>query len=339
MILILSENRDPSTTDVMEWIVHNGYPVLRRNFEDISNDLTLELGSDKQDFQIKYKNALVNLNEITAFWYRRGNITREISKLKDLDFAQENQDEKLVESLHATLNKEWLNLRKHVHFLLDTKHSLGNHLLANINKLNCLYNAQRWGLDIPETIVTTNKASLEKFFQKHTRIVTKAIQDIHPIQGKDKNDFFSAYTERIKKDEIEKMPEKFFPALFQEQLDKAYELRIFYLAGKLYPMAIFSQLDDQTSLDFRHYNRDKPNRYVPYNLPKTISAKIRKLMTSLQLDTGSIDFVVTDDNRYVFLEVNPVGQFGMTSFPCNYYLEKKIADYLTKKENTNGKEN
>jgi glutathione synthase/RimK-type ligase-like ATP-grasp enzyme len=51
-------------------------------------------------------------------------------------------------------------------------------------------------------------------------------------------------------------------------------------------------------------------------------------MTDLCLDTGSIDIVRTTDGRYVFLEVNPVGQFGMVSVPCNYNLELKVAKYL-----------
>jgi D-alanine-D-alanine ligase-like ATP-grasp enzyme len=67
---------------------------------------------------------------------------------------------------------------------------------------------------------------------------------------------------------------------------------------------------------------------VPYQLPKELEAKIDVLMQKLQLNTGSLDFMVTEDNQFYFLEVNPVGQFGMVSVPCNYYLEQKIADYL-----------
>ncbi len=33
----------------------------------------------------------------------------------------------------------------------------------------------------------------------------------------------------------------FFPSLFQEKIEKEYELRIFHLNGVNYPMAIFSQ--------------------------------------------------------------------------------------------------
>jgi hypothetical protein len=36
-----------------------------------------------------------------------------------------------------------------------------------------------------------------------------------------------------------------------------------------------------------------------------------------------------------FLEVNPAGQFGMVSTPCNYYLEEKIAEVLLRRSKSN----
>jgi pyruvate carboxylase len=97
------------------------------------------------------------------------------------------------------------------------------------------------------------------------------------------------------------------------------------LKKKFYTMAIFSQLDRQTSTDFRKYNKQKPNRNVPYLLPKNIKNKIIKLMENCNLNTGSIDMIVDKDDNYIFLEINPVGQFGMVSIPCNYFLEREIA--------------
>ena len=38
--------------------------------------------------------------------------------------------------------------------------------------------------------------------------------------------------------------------------------------------------------------------------------------------------ILNKNNEYVFLEINPVGQYGMVSEPCNYFLDKKIAHYL-----------
>ncbi len=51
-------------------------------------------------------------------------------------------------------------------------------------------------------------------------------------------------------------------------------------------------------------------------------------MDKLDLNCGSIDMIVNTKNEFIFLEVNPVGQFGMVSEPCNYFLEKKVAEFL-----------
>lgn len=40
------------------------------------------------------------------------------------------------------------------------------------------------------------------------------------------------------------------------------------------------------------------------------------------------NIVVDEKGDYYFLEVNPVGQYGMVEFPCNYKLNEKIAKYL-----------
>jgi hypothetical protein len=46
------------------------------------------------------------------------------------------------------------------------------------------------------------------------------------------------------------------------------------------------------------------------------------------LTSGSLDVVLTTQYEYVFLEVNPIGQFEQVSVPCNYNLFKTIAEIL-----------
>ena len=176
-------------------------------------------------------------------------------------------------------------------------------------------------------MITNVISDVVKFIDKHKSIVSKPQSELGLFSFENAN--YSNYTTIINKEYLlsaEKIPTTFF----QEQLIKSYEVRVFYFYGKCYSMAIFSQLDSQTSVDFRHYNNKNPNRNVPYELKKELQDKIKKLMETLGLDTGSLDFVKTIDGRLVFLEVNPVGQFGMVSFPCNYYIEQIIADHLIK---------
>ena len=121
---------------------------------------------------------------------------------------------------------------------------------------------------------------------------------------------------------------KFFITFFQDKIDKEFEIRTFYLNGKCYSMAIFSQNDERTKTDFRKYNLEKPNRNVPYNLSSCIEEKIKLLMQALDLNCGSLDFLKGKDGKFYFLEVNTIGQFLGLSHTCNYSLDKKIADYL-----------
>lgn len=114
----------------------------------------------------------------------------------------------------------------------------------------------------------------------------------------------------------------------QENIPKKYELRVFYLKERIFAMAIFSQNDDKTKVDFRNYNWSKPNRFTPYSLPRKIEDKIKYFMKSMNLNCGSIDMIVDIEGRYIFLEVNPKGQFGMVSLPCSYHLDFEIAKEL-----------
>jgi glutathione synthase/RimK-type ligase-like ATP-grasp enzyme len=98
-------------------------------------------------------------------------------------------------------------------------------------------------------------------------------------------------------------------------------------------MAIFSQKDKKTRVDFRNYNNDLPNRIIPFSLSRDYSDKLRKVAKKLNLFSGSFDILVDKKDNYFFLEINPVGQFGMVSFPCNYYIEREIAKYLIRRSN------
>lgn len=175
------------------------------------------------------------------------------------------------------------------------------------------------------------------FQKKHATVITKPIHSSF-IYGDDAH-WLPTYTELVTPDVLEQMNENFQPTLFQQYIDKKIEIRSFYLDGAFYSMGIFSQNDDQTKVDFRKYNDRVPNRTVPFKLPDSIEQKLHTLMQTLQFESGSIDLIYSSDEQFYFLEVNPIGQFGMVSYPCNYQLERLIANRLAGKQakNTNTK--
>lgn len=316
MVLIKSIEDDFSTTHVVKWLAYWGIPFLRVNDEKIIGFKVQNGGSTRVELE---NGKSFDLAQISAYWYRRGNWKFKSSTRAGNDELQRSFDQ------HDTSNKKAL-----VWFLNETLKAYSRisdqQSAFDANKLDQLLKAEACGLALPAYLVTTKKEDLLPFLRQHTHIITKALTN--GIFYIDKDVYFPPLTLLVDDQNIVKIPEVFAESLFQTLVPKKYEIRSFFFQDHFYSMAIFSQNDDQTKVDFRNYNWKKPNRNVPFQLPVWLEDKLRQLMKLLDLHSGSFDLIVTPEGKYVFLEVNPVGQFGMVSIPCNYGLEKILAEYL-----------
>ncbi len=313
MILIISDSTDGSTSDVIQWLILNKKPFVRINGEQALELNQVHINTD--GIVLKTEGKTVNFKDVESVWYRRGNI----------NFVEEvilPDNTNKLERLY--LEKEIKTVKDYIHYIIPKKRQLNNYDTTSINKLKALEMAKSAGLLIPETIVTSHKTELKAFINTHKKVITKPAFET-PLFTEESEKY---YTSVLTTEALDTFPDTFFMSLFQNCLNKKYELRIFYFLGQCYSMAIFSQSDSQTEVDFRNYKSNKPNRTAPFKLTKDLEHKISVFMEKANLNCGSVDMVVTKNNDYVFLEVNPVGQFGMTSHPCNYKIEQKIANYL-----------
>jgi ATP-GRASP peptide maturase of grasp-with-spasm system len=323
MILIFSKSWSEITTEsVIEWLNTLNVQFTRINGDFFKKRIDLING----DFKDLDKLFL----EANICWFRRWSEPKDSEKLlKKASLSNYN-----YRVLNNFLNKEailysnylWYKLRN-VEWLSDPNTEV------KLPKLEVLEQARQVGLTSPETLITSSKESLLKFYENHQRLISKPISD--PVLFISDNVGAFIKTIEVTIEDINQMPNEFSLSLFQNLIEKEIELRVFYLDDQFYSMAIFSQLDNQTEIDFRNYNHEKPNRTVPYLLPKEVENKLRMLVKRLNLTTGSFDLIKDKNGEYIFLEVNPVGQFGMVSHPCNYFLEKKVAKYLAKRDKEN----
>ena len=278
-----------------------------------------------EEFKFVVQGEEYSFKDIKSFWHRKGGSVGSFSDEKAIKKVFRNRT--LIGRARFHLISEYRALFTFINnYLYKTKVRLNTRFTSTPCKLQVLSMAAEEGLTVPETMVSIHKKDIKGFFSKYRDIITKAIMD-GAYYGNHRQ-YFMNYTEAVDQNVLDEMPERFYPSLVQRKLDKLYELRVFYLLGEFYPMVIFSQGDQQTETDFRKYNNEKPNRNVPFKLPREVEVKLDRLMKRMELESGSIDIIVTKDKDYVFLEVNPVGQFGMVSEPCNYYLERRIAKYL-----------
>lgn len=316
-ILIITNSKDQSTCDVIDWLNY-----FDKKYMILTDDTRYSiLGIDEKGvFSIDVDGQLIKSDELQSVWYRRGSMKREPISITEF------QDKAFSIALCTYYNKSSAILDEFIQNTLYRIKCINNQKYQSVNKLECLRLAKECGLKIPDTILTTNKSELKRFISKHKTVITKDFTDglgfSTPLWQ------IYAYTELVTTQFYNSLEEAFPLSLFQEMIEKKFEIRTFYLDDTFYSMAIFSQSNSKTLVDFRHYDENNPNRRTPFQLPLSVENKLRLLLQRLNLNSGSIDIIYSLQKEYCFLEVNPIGQFGMCSYPCNYQLEKHIAEYL-----------
>lgn len=298
MILIISENNERTTNEIIRWLV-----ALKKDFIRVHENEVFEIKTKEKRIYIESQRNCFFIDKIKSVWYRRGG----------LQFLRKRYENPAV-NLHMNEHQHWLE--NYVRNYLEKKNHINKESNYHVNKLIVLDIAKEIGFNIPEYFLAESTDEVEL-----NETITKPIAGTGILKFEDS--FGSIYTNIVDKKENE----DFFITFFQQKIEKEFEIRSFYLNGKIWSMAIFSQNDNQTKVDYRRYNKEKPNRNVRYNLPKHIEEKIVLLMDKLDLTSGSLDFI-KNENEIYFLEVNPVGQFGNVSFYCNYGLDYEIAKIL-----------
>ncbi len=320
-ILVISKDHfELSSEEVMDWLWSSGHQIKRLNgdcFEQNRNRIHFE----QESGNLKLSIDDINIEDFDTVWLRRWSDAKWSNDFDiDLPFA-------ISQGIVTNIARELGAVRELLFYKLKSKMKLTNSNQLAVNKLIVFEKATKVGFTIPDYLITNRREDLEIFNRKHHKIVCKDIDC--PLLIHAFHEQALTFVELIDSKFISKLPDTFMMSIFQAYIDKDIELRTFVLDSEIYSMAIFSQKDSKTAVDFRKYNTVMPNRNVPYQLPDKIEIQIRALMQELNLVTGSIDLIRTKDGRYIFLEINPVGQFGMVSHPCNYRLEQKIANYLS----------
>ncbi len=328
MILIFSDKSDESTNDVIDWLLKFGHKFLRLNENDQILITDIELQNNVLSYTLHANGETFTNKDILSVWMRRGrvNIKANFNLSQKIGHTLTNNITKSLKKLTSTVVKsEFETLREFIiEDIFDRPH-VNTLVSSESNKLIALKVANKIGLNIPDSRLIGNRKMLADFFKKHDgKIISKLVSPGISSEI----EFTNASTIKVEKSMIDSMPEQFQLSLFQNMIEKNFEVRSFYLNGHFYSEAIFSQNDEKTKVDFRNYNYEKPNRTCPFILPKSIEKKLDSLMKELKFNCGSLDLIYTKDKQYIFLEINPVGQFAQVSYPCNYYLEELIAQSL-----------
>ncbi|KIO74699.1 hypothetical protein TH53_25060 [Pedobacter lusitanus] len=313
MVLIFSTKTDTSTDLVISWLKKFNVQYLRLN-EDFYDSLEINFAEDIISFYG------VSQQNISVIWFRKTPAIFDDSEMHNIS-------KKLGNNVNIFIEKESKAIREYVFKTLRESTNikwLTSPFLLTQNKLMQMQAAKKFGLEIPPSYLVSNKKQLKFILEKEGELITKPMENCVNLFFKERA--IGMKTTLI--NNLNNIPDSFAPALLQKRVQKKIEVRTFYVLGKFFSTKIveknFNEVDHRLSLI------DFSSRYEIFELPEEIENKIENVLSYFDLNCASIDLMVDEDENYVFLEINPTGQFTYHSFFNNTYLEKEIALALKK---------
>lgn len=112
------------------------------------------------------------------------------------------------------------------------------------------------------------------------------------------------------------------PIYLQNYIKKQYEVRITVINKNFYTVRI----DTEDKLDWR---KDYENhKYTIIECPEKVKKECNKMLSYYNLVFGAFDYIVTPNNEWVFLELNPNGQWLWLEEALQLDISNKIIEYL-----------
>ncbi|WP_205836062.1 RimK family alpha-L-glutamate ligase [Asaia bogorensis] len=170
-------------------------------------------------------------------------------------------------------------------------------------KVYALKKALESGLLIPPSIVSNSYDEIENFTIAHDEVVYKTLSS--PFIGNK-----IVYTSLMTRHDIDSFRNscKIAPNLIQKYIKKKYELRLIWCLGSISAIGIDSQNYDHAVIDWRKESLRR-EMFFETTIPKDLVHKLNLFMRLIGLNYGVIDMIKTDEDDYIFLDINPTGQW------------------------------
>lgn len=318
--LVVTSREDPHADFIIDKFNKQGLSerIIRLNTEDFLSNTVISFNNKSFHVQLKDSQREFANDEITSVWFRRPKriISDNYNDIAVNTFV-EQQANAVLRGLYFCLHDTslWINPLPAMH-------------RARI-KLQQIFLAQKLKFMVPATLVTNKPNEALSFFKEHKLVCNKSLEEPNYfIEGQ----LYPYLTKLIKKrDDIENVFEGISncPTLFQEYIDKAFDIRVIVFGNEIFAFEIHSQNDELSKVDFRGKSPDNLEHKL-HHLPETISKKIFEFMREQGLIYSAFDFVYSTDGNYFFIENNCNGQWLWLELLTNIKISDKLIDLLLK---------
>jgi glutathione synthase/RimK-type ligase-like ATP-grasp enzyme len=314
-VLVITNKSDLTSDFIIKKLKERHIPFYRFNTEELTKSVFISLNFQQGSYELfdEITNECIDLKKITAVYFRR-------PELPILDFEELTYGETSF-------------IRSEISFTLEGIYKIlkDAYWISPIyaireaeNKIYQLILAESLGLSLPKSIITNSLERADEFFTKNENNCI-----VKPIKSglvEDSVESKIVFTNHIKllpkeKEKIEKCP-----LFFQNHIEKKADVRVTIVGQKVFTTLISSQTNEITKTDWR--KGEILLEHMKLTLPDVLEKKCVLLLKHLGLKFGAIDFILDKDGNYIFLEINPNGQWAWIEMQTGYEISNEIVNLL-----------
>lgn len=316
-VLAITFSGDNPSKLVQDALGRKGVDVIRFDTDRFPWASKLGFRCRSDDFQLTFVDPAGRefaLSSIAAVWYRRESapsLPRTVEPSVHDAAVREVRD--FLQCVYAWLEDvPWLD---RLPLIERAEH-----------KLLQLRVAAECGLCIPPTVATNNTVLARSFVESlDGPAIVKMLSPV-AIGGADNE--MTLFTSELQKDDIQNLDGlRFAPMMFQAKVPKRCDLRITIVGERLFAISLDASISSPFGVDWRRI--PDPAKYCePCELPVEIGQNLLRLMHTYGLRYGAVDMILTPGNEYIFLELNPCGDWSWLPACSQSAIAEEIADVL-----------
>jgi len=322
MFLIVTNKKDLTSDYLIVRLEELGIPFCRLNTEDYLSKYIIDINFSNNEFNsfIKFFDGnIINTNKITRVFFKHPLKPNFISNIpaNQINFAEREIIEMLRSLFRVIDTKFWLNHPKYI--------------FAANNKIEQLKIASKLGFNIPQTCISSDPESITNFYHSNNQdIIAKAVKYGYEIS---RNNIHFAPTKKVEKNYVDNLENyHMIPTIYQERIEKKYDIRVTVVGNEVYAAAIHSQNHNETMVDWRLWDmhEDVDLIHTKHQLPAPIKDLCLQITKKFNLGFSAIDLIYSPEKKYYFLEMNPNGQWAWIEGKLGFPIRDSIINFSYK---------
>jgi len=306
-VLVLTCEEDVTADLVVVHLHASGVPVVRIDPADLTGGVALSGEYVHGAFRghLSAGGRLVSVSGLRSIWVRRPG-TAATRAPQPSAWLTEEASQALYGMLRGS-GARWMN---HPDAARRARHKPWQLRLA-----------QRSGLPVPATLITTFPQAAREFSRRFPDLVVKPVSGAHPQDPPR-----AVPTSRVAPD-TDFAAVAFGPTLLQRRVAKRADIRLTVVGDRMLAARTATAPDpDPAEVDVRFAGSAQPWR--PTEVPPRIAEAVLTYMRDAELAYGAFDFAEDGDGTWWFLECNQSGQFGFVEAETGQPIARTIAEWL-----------